>query len=356
MVCYFPRNAWFKEDGSFTFNRKQAVNPLAPPMKSSCKQCFGCRRKNACDWATRCVHEQSLHDCSSFITLTYDQQNIPSDRSLCHRDWQLFMKSFREDNPHVRIRQLMCGEYGEDLGRPHFHGIIFGHDFYADRTPFKRGPGGHMIYNSSSLDRYWKRGWATVSDVCFESAAYVAGYCFKKINGDKALTHYERYDPYTGEVFLLRPEYNRASKFPPLGIAWLEKFHEEIFVNDDHVVLSGDRHVGIPRAYRDWYKLNYPSAYEAFKARSLKSYDDRLKADLKLWQSVNGASGYVQYLVDNVDVISENSNMRRLVSSDLDVFATEYNLLVEGIETDYVWSRREAAVVSHRANARKESL
>jgi len=328
MVCFSPRTAWFKDDGQITFVSTKAKF-IDRPFKIRCRQCFGCRRKDACDWATRCVHEQQFHDCSSFLTLTYDNQNVPLDGSLCHRDFQLFMKSFREDNPGLKIRMLMCGEYGEELGRPHFHAIIFGHDFSADRTPFKRGPGGHMIYNSASLDRYWKRGWSTVSDVSFQSAAYVAGYVFKKVYGKSAPDHYERYDPHTGEVFFLKPEYNLASKRPPLGFEWLTRYYEEIFVDDDHIVLTGDRHVGIPRAYRDWYKKHHPLDYEDFKLRTVSSFNDRQRRDLRHYLTVN---------------------------SDCDDFSKEYSLIVQCVESDYIKSRQHVAAVNSRQFSRKESL
>ena len=40
-----------------------------------------------------------------------------------------FMKRLRKRFKGKRIRFYMCGEYGEQFDRPHFHACIFGVDF-----------------------------------------------------------------------------------------------------------------------------------------------------------------------------------------------------------------------------------
>ena len=49
------------------------------------------------------------------------------------------------------------------------------------------------------LSRLWSFGRHWIGDVTFESAAYVARYCTKKITGRMAGSHYERIDKLSGE-------------------------------------------------------------------------------------------------------------------------------------------------------------
>ena len=49
---------------------------------------------------------------------------------------QRFMKRLRM-KIGVPVRYLLCGEYGEKRGRPHFHILLFGYAF-PDRRPWRR--------------------------------------------------------------------------------------------------------------------------------------------------------------------------------------------------------------------------
>ena len=62
------------------------------PIQVPCGQCAGRRLDQSKQWALRCVHEAQVHDENCFITLTYNNENLPKDGSLNKRDFQLFMK------------------------------------------------------------------------------------------------------------------------------------------------------------------------------------------------------------------------------------------------------------------------
>ena len=36
----------------------------------------GCRLERSRQWAVRCMHEASLYDFNSFVTLTYNDENL----------------------------------------------------------------------------------------------------------------------------------------------------------------------------------------------------------------------------------------------------------------------------------------
>jgi len=46
-------------------------------LKLACGQCRGCRLERSRQWAMRCMHEAAQHERNSFITLTYDDENLP---------------------------------------------------------------------------------------------------------------------------------------------------------------------------------------------------------------------------------------------------------------------------------------
>lgn len=162
------------------------------------------------------------------MTLTYNSDSL-SSISLVYRDFQLFMKRLRRAFGPVRF--YMAGEYGETHHRPHFHACLFGIRF-PDLQLFRELPSGSKLYTSAILDRIWGLGFTSVGDVTFESAAYIARYCVKKITGAPAEDHYRAVDGETGEVVDRVPEFNRMSLKPGIGAPWLKRFVRDVYPRD----------------------------------------------------------------------------------------------------------------------------
>lgn len=236
-----------------------------------CGGCVGCRLDRSRQWATRCIHEAKLHASNCYITLTYNDDHLPANDDLVLRDFQLFMKRLRRMFPDNGIRFFHCGEYGPVRGRPHYHAIIFGFDF-PDRVFWKKIKG-FNYFRSDILESLWttserkksKRtslGFSSVSDVSFASAAYVARYIMKKINGKKRdelvetfnssdetvyfKKHYEVVDFDTGEIYTKKPEYITMSRKPGIAAKWFEANHSEVYPSDSVVVCSGEKYVELP--------------------------------------------------------------------------------------------------------------
>jgi len=196
------------------------------------------------------MHEASLSDFNAFVTFTYSPEHLPKDGSLDYSHFQKFMRRLRKFYPS-KVRFYMCGEYGERDGRPHYHALLFNVHF-ADQRFFKVSPSGSKLYISDKLDELWGLGHCFVGAVSFQSAAYVARYVMKKVNGDRQELHYTRVDPSTGEMLnVITPEFARMSLKPGIGIPWLVKYHKEVYPRDE-VVMEG-RAMRVPRAYdRAW--------------------------------------------------------------------------------------------------------
>lgn len=210
------------------------------------------------------MHEASCHEDNCFITLTYDDDHLPDDGSLRKRDFQLFMKRLRKRFPGRFFRYYHCGEYGDKLARPHYHACLFGFDF-PDKVSFKELPDGGVLYTSEILEAAWQyQGFCTVGAVTFESAAYVARYCTKKITGKPAIDHYV--DKATG--VLRQPEYTTMSRSRGIGRDWFDSFSGDVFPWDE-VILAG-KSVKPPRFYDSRYQLEDPEGYECMKASRME--------------------------------------------------------------------------------------
>ena len=93
-------------------------------------------------------------------------------------------------------------------------------------------------------EKIWGKGFVTIGDLTFDSAAYVASYTMKKANLptsknpevlERQRTTYRRYertDTETGETWNVKPEYATMSRRPGLGSSWFEKYKGDIYPHD----------------------------------------------------------------------------------------------------------------------------
>lgn len=285
MTCFHPVSGIRKADGTVRFVAHGGVERT---ISVACGQCTGCRLRRSVDWACRCVHENSLYFSSSFVTLTYDDEKLWRF-SLDYRDFQLFMKRLRKELGYFDTslwtwlpRFYMCGEYGEITRRPHFHVLLFGL-YFSDRKYYGQSGSGAELYTSGLLDRLWSHGKCWIGDVTFESAAYVARYCMKKITGANAVDHYD----FAG--FQLEPEFNSMSLKPGIGAAWYARFGSQV-VRDDYVIVDG-RDVAVPRYYDRILKKVDPVHYDmiAFHRTEGVDFADNSSARLLVKEAVTKA-------------------------------------------------------------------
>lgn len=215
----------------------------------------------------RCMHEAQMHDECSFVTLTYSDDRLPPGGSLRLRDFQLFMKRLRRSAAPQRVRFFHCGEYGEELGRPHYHALLFGFDF-ADKVIWgDRGTG--PVWRSEELESLWTVGLSEIGSVSFESAAYVARYVTKKVTGTAASDHYERVDESTGELVAVKPEYATMSRNPGIGATWFARFHGDVYPSDE--VVSRGVSAKPPRFYDQLLDRRDPVLFVKLKRARAKA-------------------------------------------------------------------------------------
>lgn len=255
MPCYRPLSAWRSEKGEISFADRGGDRLDLP-----CGRCIGCRLERSRQWATRIMFESQFHEASCFITLTYDEAHMPFPPSLDYSHFQKFMKRLRK--AYGPLRFFMCGEYGEEFSRPHYHACIFGTDF-PDRVLWQRNGTGD-IFRSAKLESIWPFGYSSVCELSFESAAYVARYVLKKVTGDLAEAHYRFVDFDTGEVYQRTPEFAHMSLKPGIGGPFFNKFSSDIYPHD-YVVVNGHK-CRPPRYFDKLFKRMDPAAFELLKS------------------------------------------------------------------------------------------
>lgn len=237
------------------FNRNEGYLDLE--VKMPCGRCRACRLGKARQWAVRCLHEAKQYEKNCFVTLTYNNENLPPGRCLVFRHFQLFMKRLRKEyGPNIKYYH--CGEYGEQNLRPHYHACLFNMDFEDKKLWSVRDD--VKLYTSEKLEKIWNMGHCIIGEVTFESAAYVARYIMKKWYGPQSLR--------SG-----RPgEYATMSK--GIGKAFLKEYLSDVYPLDK-VVTRGGRLVKPPRYYDDYLEKVDSELYERVKReRRCKEIED----------------------------------------------------------------------------------
>ncbi len=145
----------------------------------SCGKCFECKKQKSNEWAFRVFLESKNYDSNCFITLTYNDENLPPDSLLKKRDLQLFIKRLRKYLGNNKIRYFSCGEYGKKRLRPHYHIIIFGYQ-PTDLYYFCKDNKGTLLYRSPTIEKLWPFGFSSIGQVNFDTCLYTAKYMQKQ--------------------------------------------------------------------------------------------------------------------------------------------------------------------------------
>ena len=255
-------------------------------MRVPCGRCRGCRYDKAKDWAIRCKHEALHHERNSFLTLTYDpdKRDRQNPFTLQPKHMKKFIQDLRNHCRPGKVRYLYCGEYGKDGPghHPHYHMVLFGEDFYEDRVEAREV--GNGLFKSETLQRLWPFGFSTIGDVTFDSAAYVAQYCTKKVSGAGAEKHYECIHPETGEILPLLPEYARMSRRPGIGEAFVKSNFSDVYDYDE--VIVNEKPLLPPRYYDKVLEKEKPKWFRQVKRKRIEKMaywaeameDERLEA------------------------------------------------------------------------------
>lgn len=315
MACFKPKRVIMDRDGLIIWTDDPPEDVYESRVLIKCGRCLGCRRAVQRDWSLRNYHEalqytENWQDAetgvstalpeSCVITLTYDEDHLPEDAALNHKDFQDFFKRVRI--AHVRkwardkrpgtprpLRFFMCGEYGIK-GRPHYHAIVYGSTFGERYLEHSRD--GQINAMSYDLDHLWsqpvtgddprgprsKIGRASVDDFSYVGAAYVAGYVMKKAGEEHLGPWIEVLNEKTGEIVpkALKPEYRSSSVKPGIGNEFARKNLHRIYEDDECRI--GEYSFKPPKYYDKVLEELRPDLLKVVKERRLdwmrESYDE----------------------------------------------------------------------------------
>ncbi len=281
MPCLAPLPATQDEDGSVTLRQSllEAKMEDGQYLELPCGRCGTCRSKRVRSWAIRSHHEAQMatrihkgvevsNGC--FITLTYDDWNLPPDGSLDVKHWQNFAKKLRRTLGPFRF--LHCGEYGPKTHRPHYHACIFGLDFHEDRVLWQQADG-RTTWLSDTLSQVWGKGFTTLAPLNFATASYVAGYVFKKLKTADHLAEHSVYGESPEPLFTEKPEYVTMSRNPGLGTPWLDRYWRDVYPAD---LVNIDGKTYRPPPFYDNYLLERdPPLYDQVMAKRREWLDEQ---------------------------------------------------------------------------------
>ena len=300
MTCYWPlpaRKTICPVSGAYGVKVYKREEEDKGNFKVSCGQCLGCRLESSRQWAMRCMHEAEQYENNCFVTLTYNDDEMPY--SLVVKDVQNFMKKLRTKYYPKKIRFYLCGEYApitdeygrtikdnkkrELKGRPHYHILLFGHDF-EDKQKWKV-KNGHQLYRSDKLDKIWKKGYGLIGQISFESAAYVARYIMKKYLGGTKEDNDKIYNNRIKEFTTMSRggRGDDGKNLGGIGKRWIEKYGTGVYASD-RVIVKGQE--VMPAKYYDKiFDINEPEILEQIKKNreeeALKKIEDNTQYRLE---------------------------------------------------------------------------
>lgn len=238
-----------------------------------CGKCELCRVDQRYSRALRIMLEAESHPQKTyFLTLTYSEEHLGS-KDLEHKDWVQFMKDFRAkfcqaeyckikdrgtkrhgrtySKTFKKIKQVMCGEYGDTFGRKHFHGIIFNHDFTDMEFTGEYSKKGSPLYTSKALAEIWKKGIVQIAPIEMDLALYVSAYV-TDANDDPKINDGHK-----------QKQYGRFGN--GIGLTWLKKYWKDIIRAGKVTTIEKD--YPVPRYFWQKIKELHPKEYEDFKRK-----------------------------------------------------------------------------------------
>lgn len=237
----------------------RCLNPttLKTGLIVPCKKCPPCRMASRYAWAFRLYQETKVHTNTLFVTLTYNNENVPNKvydsthlhRYRCHnnfmtlskQDTSLFIKNIQKQVKRIGgktalFRYYLIGEYGDkdqSLGhnkdRPHYHALLF--------IP-------NNVTKEQAIDivnNCWSYGGAVIEDVSDANINYLGKHQLKESLGN---CYQQKFAP----IFSKMSRYNGG-----LGINYLsesvKRFHLSSKEKNSYVISFGYRQP-LPSFYR----------------------------------------------------------------------------------------------------------
>jgi len=237
------------------------VNPYIATKKDGtkvcvpCGKCLDCRKDFQKEWIFRLSQECKKTVVPVFLTLTYNDENLPLGETvdgeivsvLVKSDLQKFFKRFRKNGGELvkDCRYFAIGEYGSKFNRCHYHAVLVCP--HADRVSKIR----------KVVEESWTLGFTKVKFCSEKQMHYVCKY-MNKLD--------ERHH-------LVKP-FRLMSR--GIGLNFLTDDMVRYYLTTfDRTCISGKCRIGLPRYYKR--KLDDASLNHPFLSKCGVTYSDLLE-------------------------------------------------------------------------------
>ncbi|UYD39261.1 MAG: replication initiator protein [Wigfec virus K19_180] len=239
-----------------------------------CGKCPICLARRSEGWIFRLKQQQKVSTNFNFITLTYNDENLPRTinglATLKRSDLTNFFKRLRKlHGKSQTLKYYACGEYGSTFKRPHYHIILFN-------------------ANPRYVSLAWKLqgkelGHVDIGDTTRGAIAYVTGYVMK----GKIVPEHSRDDR--------EKEYSVMSK--GLGGNYINERTERYHTTDPlncYLTEPGGKKIPMPRYYKD--KL-FSEEHRFIQAKAFckKGHKDALKREQLYKIQYGTTEGYIKH-------------------------------------------------------------
>lgn len=267
MLCPYPLNI-----------QKHGQPDPRVRLEVPCGKCHICQNNRRTEWTIRLTEEAKEHHKMCFVTLTYDENNLPYGQyvnTLDKRDLQLFFKRLRKTVSPKKIRYYAVGEYGSKSIRAHYHALLFGLDKDDDET----------------IQKSWQLGNIHIGNINEKSIKYVTKY------------HVNRGSAPLGS----QKEYVTMSTKPPIGFGYLSKMAKQHQGVEKPYYQNKQFKQRLPRYYKD--RLYTKQQRDIIAAKSpIEKYDQQ---EYESYKKKHPNGNYFRYIQQRTE-----ENKRRFIDKN----------------------------------------
>lgn len=224
-----------------------------------CGKCPECLRHKQNLWFVRFWCENKFqkkinpYSITLYLTLTYNEEHLPSDRKEALNDIRAFIKQV--SRKYVKKpRYFFVSEHGDTYNRLHFHGLLFG---FPPLNNF-----------SKLVENMWPNGFVCVKLATYANYRYVCKYITKDTDPNE---HSDGIEPI--QVF---------SKRPSLGSNWITDSHRSYFNSDlkRRLYIDGFSY-SLPRSYSDKIYTPLNIGLRKYSCERFSDYDEVRDNDVR---------------------------------------------------------------------------
>ena len=267
----------------------QIVSKSFPDILVGCGKCPLCLGKKGNEWKFRLKQTMKHATDCWFVTLTYDNTNLPKRSDNGKIQLQRFFKRLRKNYNLSKVapgfKYFAVAELGGDFGRIHYHILFFntGWNWYQ------------MHYNAKKT---WGNGIVYTEDMNLNRIAYVTKYIHQNIYRKPAYAEkyvelkYSNGQSHIKKVKIRRPNYFFMMCSKGIGLELIESsaMIKYLVERGDGTIKDGDFTISIPRYYIE--KL--PDADKVKAIRLLKAADYTKEVD-NMWYEYDEKASYCMH-------------------------------------------------------------